>query len=747
MAATDINAQMHIKDGNGNVNNIFPATKIGNVEGLQSALNAKANASDVTSGLALKVDKETGKGLSTNDYTTAEKNKLAGIEAQANKTVVDSALSSSSTNPVQNKVINTALGTKADSSSVTALTSRVSDAEDDIATQTARIDNIVALPSGSTQGDAELMDIRVKADGGTASSAGASVREQVGEINDNLKSLDIVPEIVFSQGYINDQGSIGTINTLNQHYTPLLFCGDGSYTITPTPGHQVCVAHYDEYGVFVSRDGWGQNRIVIPKSNQFIVINVASVNNTAIDDSVVDTYLHIMASGWGASQNRNVIEDNDYVMKYGNPGTGSTAHTRIHTPVIGFQPGQTIIAKDGYEIGIYIYGLGRHDTLTVWVKGYTFSKHTKSFIMIVIRKTDDSELVLDNSNSRLSYYISSGATQTTDHKYNSTLQQVSRYANVWNYELEFEQVIDSSFTNRLSVKGVNLKFGAELNAKSGYEFGVYELGDDGISGLTSGWVTTWINDSKRSNLVIAIRKSDDSAIDIQSEGTRLLDYIDARLDIAGGVQSKWYYKKVAILGDSITYGANTSKKYYEFLQQYIGFANVYADGIGGSCYSKMSDYGTSITPIANRVANIPADRDLIIIFAGTNDFGHGTPIGDLTDTTDVSFCGAVAYCIRSILTSNPDVRLAIMTPLHRSGNTHLDEDSPNAVGKVLKDYVDALKAVCEKYSIPVIDTYNIYGLSPAIPTIYTTYITDGLHPNTEGHELLAERIRPYLELL
>ena len=52
-----------------------------------------------------KVDKVSGKGLSTNDYTTAEKNKLAGIAEGANKTVVDSALSDSSTNPVQNKVI------------------------------------------------------------------------------------------------------------------------------------------------------------------------------------------------------------------------------------------------------------------------------------------------------------------------------------------------------------------------------------------------------------------------------------------------------------------------------------------------------------------------------------------------------------------------------------------------------------------------------------------------------------------
>lgn len=59
-----------------------------------------------------KVDKIDGKGLSTNDYTTAEKNKLSGITEGANKTTVDSAMSSSSTNPVQNKVVNTALNEK-----------------------------------------------------------------------------------------------------------------------------------------------------------------------------------------------------------------------------------------------------------------------------------------------------------------------------------------------------------------------------------------------------------------------------------------------------------------------------------------------------------------------------------------------------------------------------------------------------------------------------------------------------------
>ena len=47
--------------------------------------------------------------------SSADKAKLNGIEAGANNTTVDSALSSSSANPVQNKVVNAALAGKADS--------------------------------------------------------------------------------------------------------------------------------------------------------------------------------------------------------------------------------------------------------------------------------------------------------------------------------------------------------------------------------------------------------------------------------------------------------------------------------------------------------------------------------------------------------------------------------------------------------------------------------------------------------
>ena len=59
-----------------------------------------------------KVDKETGKGLSTNDFTNELLSKLQNIEAEANKTIVDTELSATSSNPVQNAVVTENLNNK-----------------------------------------------------------------------------------------------------------------------------------------------------------------------------------------------------------------------------------------------------------------------------------------------------------------------------------------------------------------------------------------------------------------------------------------------------------------------------------------------------------------------------------------------------------------------------------------------------------------------------------------------------------
>lgn len=64
---------------------------ISTVANLQSSLDAKADAAATTTALNGKVDVVAGKGLSTNDYTTPEKSKLAGIAVGADmlKSVYD----------------------------------------------------------------------------------------------------------------------------------------------------------------------------------------------------------------------------------------------------------------------------------------------------------------------------------------------------------------------------------------------------------------------------------------------------------------------------------------------------------------------------------------------------------------------------------------------------------------------------------------------------------------------------------
>lgn len=77
-------------------------------------LNDSTNADkDLVSKISNKVDKVQGKQLSTNDYTTDEKNKLAGIAAQANKTNIVNNLTTSAAGSAldaqQGKVLKDAL--------------------------------------------------------------------------------------------------------------------------------------------------------------------------------------------------------------------------------------------------------------------------------------------------------------------------------------------------------------------------------------------------------------------------------------------------------------------------------------------------------------------------------------------------------------------------------------------------------------------------------------------------------------
>ena len=207
--------------------------------------------------------------------------------------------------------------------------------------------------------------------------------------------------------------------------------------------------------------------------------------------------------------------------------------------------------------------------------------------------------------------------------------------------------------------------------------------------------------------------------------------------------------KINILGDSITEGVGASersKRYANVFEELSG-AKVNNYGIGGTRIARQH------TPSANprhdlcfldRASEMDEGADVIIVFGGTNDFGHGdAAFGCFTDRDEYTFYGAMHSLILRLKRRFPDAEIVFMTPLHRA-----TEDVPKAnSGKVLKDYVDAMREVLEYYAIPTLDLYSVSGIQPRTEDGLDGMTTDGLHPNDKGARRIAERLYGFLRAL
>lgn len=200
-------------------------------------------------------------------------------------------------------------------------------------------------------------------------------------------------------------------------------------------------------------------------------------------------------------------------------------------------------------------------------------------------------------------------------------------------------------------------------------------------------------------------------------------------------------RRIIALGDSITEGVGTSapdRAYPAVLARLTG-AEVLNYGVGGTRYAPVSD---EINPawaedFIRRVDRLPEWADLILVFGGTNDFGHGgLPLGTFADRTPDTFYGACHTLYTRLIRKYPASRIVILTPLHRLS----ENDTVNERGQVrapLASYVRAEGEVAAHYALPVIDLYREGGMQPAVEEWRVRYMPDGLHPNDAGAERLA----------
>ena len=202
-------------------------------------------------------------------------------------------------------------------------------------------------------------------------------------------------------------------------------------------------------------------------------------------------------------------------------------------------------------------------------------------------------------------------------------------------------------------------------------------------------------------------------------------------------------KKINFLGDSITEGAGASiyeNCYVEVLKRTYSLGAARNYGIGGTRIARQripSAEPKFDRDFPSRVAEMADDADLVVVFGGTNDHGHGdAPIGSESDRTPDTFIGA-CHSLYASLKEKFSCPIVVLTPLHRAAEDRED-------GIHLEDYVNLIKAIAPRYGLPVLDLFEESAINREN---LATLTDDGLHPNDAGHAILAREIGEFLRQL
>ena len=213
-------------------------------------------------------------------------------------------------------------------------------------------------------------------------------------------------------------------------------------------------------------------------------------------------------------------------------------------------------------------------------------------------------------------------------------------------------------------------------------------------------------------------------------------------------------KKILFLGDSITEGCGASdvSKCFVSLIAERESATCINYGIGGTRVARQAAPSAEARwdqDFISRVAEMDAEADAVVVFGGTNDFGHGdAPIGSFEDRTAYTFYGALHTLYISLIEKYPGTPIVVLTPLHRLNEDNIRGDGFKEHPTLpLKGYVDIIRQVAEYYSLPILDLYAASGLQPKVSVIQEKFMPDGLHPCDAGYDILANKITQFLKQL
>ncbi|NLP54430.1 SGNH/GDSL hydrolase family protein [Acinetobacter baumannii] len=198
-------------------------------------------------------------------------------------------------------------------------------------------------------------------------------------------------------------------------------------------------------------------------------------------------------------------------------------------------------------------------------------------------------------------------------------------------------------------------------------------------------------------------------------------------------------------GDSITQNNYRSRlNYQDYISLVVGGMQIHNYGKSGTGYFDRFN-------IADEITQTPDEIDLVTWFFGTNDWNHGNkPLGSFLDTGTETISGCINTCFTKLINKFPTKTLAVFTPLPRLNNWGSNAAN-NAMGYTLEQLVNLIIQYAKHYSVPCLDLYHESNLPVWVPAANDFYFwaegqpaADGLHPNDNGHKVLARKILAFL---
>ena len=193
---------------------------------------------------------------------------------------------------------------------------------------------------------------------------------------------------------------------------------------------------------------------------------------------------------------------------------------------------------------------------------------------------------------------------------------------------------------------------------------------------------------------------------------------------------------INFLGDSITEGLKWQKKeiFCFYLSKWLNI-RINNQGYHATRIARQDDDDKDFN---FRLKDLDEKADFTFIFGGTNDYGMGeAELGDINSDSYYTFYGALKNLVKDLLSKFNNDKICFILPLSR-----FEEDKIIKHG-TLQKYRDIIKEICD---LNKIDTLDLCKELP-IPNTEgkSEFFKDGLHPNKQGHKLIARNIIKYLK--